>query len=135
MRSTRTLFWLAFVVFVAVAFYADGHANAFTFHGPLAPVKAVVWLAFAGFLAFTIFCSARENLFRSIDEIGELYWGRQIGLDLYIGLLLFAFVVYLNEGSVLITLCWLVPGLAFVNLATLLYLGLHFEQIVSKFLT
>ena len=134
MRSSRNLLWLAFVVFVACALYADWHENLFALRGPLAPVKALVWLTLAGFLGFTIFASARENLFRSIDEIGELYWGRQIGIDLYIGLLIFLFFVYLNEGSLLVTLCWLIPAIAFVNLATLVYLAIHFEEIVAKFL-
>jgi hypothetical protein len=134
MRSSRTFFWVAFVVFVVCALYFDRHDHLWSFAGPLAPIKAIVWLAFVAFLGFTIFASARENLFRSIDEIGELYWGRQIGIDLYIGLLIFMFFVYLNEGSALVMLCWLVPSIAFVNLATLLYLAMHFEEIVSKFL-
>jgi hypothetical protein len=135
MLSSKNLLWLAFVAFVALALYYDGHARLFTFGGPLAPIKLAIWVAFAGFLAYSVYCSARENLFRSVAKIGELHWGRQIGTDLYLGLLLALFVVYLNEGSALVALLWLVPALVFANLVTLLYFALHFEEIVGRFLT
>jgi hypothetical protein len=135
MTSSKNLFWAAFVLFVACALYFDRHENLFTHHGPLAPVKLLVWAAFLGFLAYTAYCSSRENLFRSIGKMAEVHWGRQVGADLYLGLLLMIFVVYLNEGSALVVLLWLVPVLAFANLATLLYFALHFDQIVARFLT
>jgi hypothetical protein len=135
MLSSKNLLWLAFVAFVALALSYDGHARLFTFGGPLAPIKLAIWVAFAGFLAYSVYCSARENLFRSVAKIGELHWGRQIGTDLYLGLLLALFVVYLNEGSALVALLWLVPALVFANLVTLLYFALHFEEIVGRFLT
>lgn len=49
---------------------------------------------------------------------------------LYLGLMLF--VIYLHEGSVLVTCLWLLPILAFANLATLLYVGIHFDAIVAR---
>ncbi len=134
MTSTTTLSWIAFAIFVACALSFDGHGTPFAVGGPLLPAKLLIWAAFVGFTAYSVYCSTRENLFASIPKISQLYWGRQIGTDLYLGLLLTLFLVYLNEGSALVTLLWLLPTLAFANLATLLYFAIHFDQIVGRFL-
>ena len=134
MTSAKNLLWAAFLLFVGCALYFDWHGNLFAVTGPLMPVKLLIWAAFVGFTAYSVYCSSRENLFKSIEKISELHWGRQIGTDLYLGLLLTLFVVYLNEGSALVALLWLVPTLAFANLATLLYFAIHFDEIVGRFL-
>lgn len=133
MASSKLVFWGAFVVFAACALVFNWHDDLFTLSGPLAPVKLLVWAAFLGFLAYTVYCSSREDLFTSIRRIAELHWGRQIGADLYLGVLLTLFVVYLHEGSALVVCLWLLPTLAFVNLATLLYFAIHFDSIVARF--
>lgn len=63
-----------------------------------------------------------------------LHWGRQIGIDLYIGITIMAFFIYLHSGSVFVLLLWLLPLFAFANLATLLYIAIHYDSIVEKFL-
>lgn len=70
----------------------------------------------------------------NFGKIAELHWGRQIGIDLYLGLSLTLFIVYLNEGSVLVMLLWLIPTFAFGNLATLLYFAIHYDAIVARFI-
>ena len=132
--ATKNLFWVAFVAFVALALYSNRHDDVFATRGPLAAGKYVIWCAFLGFTGYSAYCSARENLFRSIAKMAELHWGRQVGIDLYLGLSLTLFIVYLNEGSALVTLLWLVPTLAFANLATLLYFAIHYDSIVARFL-
>jgi len=132
--ASRNLFWVAFAVFVSLALYLNWHDGMFSLGGPLATGKYVIWCAFLGFTGYSAYCSVRENLFRSITKMAELHWGRQIGIDLYLGLSLTLFIVYLNEGSVLTTLLWLLPTLAFANLATLLYFAIHYDSIVAKFL-
>lgn len=131
---TKSLFWALFAAFAATALYLGWHDNIFSMKGPLSAGKFVVWVAFLGFTGYTIYCSLRENLFKSIAKMAELHWGRQVGIDLYLGLCLTLFVVYLNEGSLLVALLWLVPTLAFGNLATLLYFAIHYDSIVAKFL-
>jgi hypothetical protein len=131
--STRALFWTSYVVFFALALYFGWHPGILAFSGPLAAVKLLVWLAFAGFLSYSIYCSAREDLVRSIERIAELHWGRQIGADLYLGLLLALLIVYLNEGAVTAFL-WAIPTLFFANLSILLYFAIHFDEIVARFL-
>jgi hypothetical protein len=131
--SSKLLFWGAYVVFAVLALYTNWHGSILALSGPLAAVKLVVWTSFAGFLAYSIHCSVREDLLRSVAKIAELHWGRQIGADLYLGLLLALLVVYLHEGPIAV-LFWAVPTLAFANLAILLYFAIHFDSIVSRFL-
>jgi hypothetical protein len=133
MASSKTLFWTLFAIFVACALYFDWHENVFAMSGPLAGVKIAVWAAFFAFLGYTIYCSSREDLVGSVLELAKLHWGRQIGADLYLGVLLALLVIYLNEGSAGAALLWLLPMLAFANLATLLYFALHFDSIVAHF--
>jgi len=134
MLSVKSLFWAAFAIFAACALGFGWHQDLFTTGGSWAPGKLLVWIAFLGFLSYTIYCSSREDLAASILKISELHWGRQVGADLYLGLFLMLFVVYLNEGSALVALLWLVPTLAFANLATLLYFAIHYDAIVARFL-
>lgn len=132
--SLNTLLWAAFALFVAFALYFNGGENPFIGNGPLPAGKYLVWAVFLGFTAYTVYCSSKENLLKTIKHLATLHWGRQIGMDLYIGLSLMLFIVYLNEKSALAALLWLPPTLAFGNLATLLYIAVHYDSLVSKFL-
>jgi hypothetical protein len=124
--------WGVFAAFVVGAVALGWHPAILRFEGPMGAAKAVVWLAFLAFTAYSIYCSGRENIFRTIRTMARLHWGRQIGIDLYLGLLLSLSVIYLHEGS-LAVLAWLVPVLLFANLATLLYVAIHFEALVARF--
>jgi hypothetical protein len=114
--------WGVFAAFVACAVGFGWHAALFRFDGPMGPAKIIVWLAFLLFTAYSIYCSGRENIFKTIRTMTRLHWGRQIGTDLYLGLLLFL-------------AAWLIPVLLFANLATLLYVAIHFETLVARFVT
>jgi len=130
MRSN--VLWGVYFLFAGLAVYFDWHGDVFSFSGPLASVKAVIWLTFVAFLAYSIYASKNENLFRTIKVMNGLYWGRQIGADLYIGCFLAMFVIYLNDGA-LATLLWLVPTVIFANLSILLYFALNFEKLIAHF--
>ena len=67
----------------------------------------------------------------TIGVMSRLYWGRQIGIDLYLGLLIFMSFIFYYQESDLIALLWLMPVLAFANLATLLYLALQYDSIIA----
>ena len=54
---------------------------------------------FFSFLGYTIYCSRKENFFKSIKRIVEMYWGWQVGIDLYIGLLLPLLIIYPMQVS------------------------------------
>lgn len=135
MISSRSLFWALFSIFVVCALYFNWRGDIFAASGPLPAIKLSVWVVFFGFLGYTIYCSSREDLVGSVGKLAELHWGRQIGVDLYLGLLLALLVIYLNEGSALVALLWLLPMLAFANLASLLYFAIHFDSIVGHFLS
>ena len=125
--------WGVFAAFVACAVGFGWHAALFRFDGAMGAAKAVVWLAFLLFTAYSIYCSGRENIFKTVRTMARLHWGRQIGIDLYLGLALSLAVIYLHEGSVVAVALWLVPVLLFANLATLLYVAVHFESLVARF--
>ncbi len=113
--------------------YSYWYDDMFSLGVPLGGLKASVWIVLLSFLAYSIHCSRHEDLFRTVGTITKLYWGRQVGIDLYLGLIVALFVVYLNEGA-MVALVWLLPTLAFANLSILLYLALNFDTIVSRFL-
>ena len=67
--------------------------------------------------------------------MAPILWCRQVGIDLYLGVAFFGFLMYLNEGSLVVLLLWAVPMLIFANLATLLYLALNYQSIVAHFVS
>ena len=97
-------------------------------------VKWMALLSLIGFTAYTLYCVRTENFWKSVKEVFKFRWGRQVTIDLYLGLLLFTFFIYLHEGVVLITLMWLVPTLIFGNIVPLIYFVWHFEAIISHFM-
>lgn len=131
----KNLLWLVYFAFVAAVVYFDWHSRIFTYQTQLDIGKYVLWLAFISFTAFSYYCSSKENLFKTVKKMSELFWGRQILIDLYIGLLLSLFIIYLHSGSVVVVLIWLLPCLLFGNLATLLYFAIHYNSILEKFIS
>ena len=125
--------WGIYGAFAVYAIYANWHDTIFQFSGPLGGIKLSVWLALAGFLAYSVYCSSREDLFRSIGSIAKLHWGRQIGIDLYLGLCIGFVIIFLHDGP-MVVLIWLIPTLAFANLSMLLYLAVNFDSIVATFM-
>ena len=132
MRKLDLALWIAYAAFVAIAVAAGWHDQLLTLSGPAAAGKAVVSVVWVAFLAYSVHATRHESLFSTIRKMNALYWGRQIGTDLYLGLGLFLGLIYLNEGAGVAAL-WLVPVVLFANLATLPYVIIHYEQLVSRF--
>jgi hypothetical protein len=126
------LFWTAYFVFAVAAVALGWHDSILSLSGPLGPGKLVVFAAFLAFLAYSIRCSLHENLFATIAKMSRLWWGRQIGADLYLGLSLTLFLIYLHKGALVLVL-WLIPALTFVNLATLLFVSIYYDSLVARF--
>src|SRR5210317_532446 len=120
--------WILFGVFALLASAAAWNEQTLDFSGPYGIVKGLIWAMFLGFLGYSVYCSRVENIFKTIRLMSQRHWGRQIGVDLYLGLTLFLVFVYLHQGSLLLVALWIVPVLLFANLATLLYLALFFES-------
>ena len=125
--------WGLYGAFAVFAVTTNMQESTFQFGGPLGGIKAIVWLALIAFIAYSVYCTATENFFRSVRSIATMHWGRQIGVDLYLGLFIALFIIFLNEGA-LVALIWLIPILFYANLVVLLYLALNFDSIVTKLL-
>jgi len=132
-RLLKVLPWALFSLFVFVAVFTHAKEPLFFAEGPLSAGKPVFWLLFIGFLAYGIYCSQKENIFKTLDSIWPFHWARQIGLDLYLGVVISCFLIYLVEGSFIVLAFWLLPILLFANLATLLYVALNYQTIVTFF--
>lgn len=122
--------WFVFAAFTVLALALNWQAaSSFDAH-PAG--KGAAFAAFAAFLCFTIYCSARENFFASVRKISKMHWGRQVGLDLYIGLCMHIAFLYVTGVSPFSLVLWTIPFLCFGNLATLLYLAIHFDTIAQR---
>ena len=127
------ILWGLYGAFALYAIAANIQETTFRFSGTLGGIKAIVWLALFAFIGYSVYCSYKENFFRSVRSIATLHWGRQIGTDLYLGLFVSLFIIFLNEGA-LVVLIWLLPTLIYANLVVLLYLAINFDGIVMKLL-
>ena len=125
--------WIIFIAFAIMGIATKKDASVFISQGPYGYGKYIIWLLFFSFLGFTIYCNSKENFFKSIKRMSEMHWGRQVGLDLYIGLLLPLLIIYLHGGAY-VFLLWIVPVLINANLFTLLYFGLNYDSLVAHFI-
>lgn len=134
MTRKNALLWLAFGVFVTIALVLRWHDGMLSPQGRFGAGKVVIWVAFAGFAAYTWAVSLRADLLAGVRQLAAMPWGRQVSLDLYVGLLLTMCLIAVHEGSGLVALLWLLPTLAFGNLATLLYVAIHYDSLIGRFL-
>ena len=131
--TSGIVLWALYGAFAVFALSTSVDETTFKFSGTMGGIKAFVWLALVVFLAYSVYCSFKENFFRSLKSIAALYWGRQIGTDLYLGLFVGLLIIFLNEG-IGVALLWLVPTLIYANLVILLYIAINFDDIVTKLL-
>lgn len=85
----------------------------------------ILFLSFAG---YTLYAIRKENFWSSCRKVFALVWGRQVTLDLYIGLLLFHFFVYIHSGSLTTTGLWLLPSLVLGNIIPLIYVIVNYPS-------
>lgn len=128
----KNLLWVIFSAFTIMAFATQKDVSYFISHSPYSIGKYIMWVLFFSFLGYTIHCSRKENFFKSIKQISGLYWGWQVGIDLYIGLLLPLLIIFLHGGGIVLLL-WLAPVLINANLFTLLYFALNYDSLVAQF--
>ena len=131
--TSGMVLWGLYAVFALFILATGTQPATFQFAGWLGAVKVTLWLTLFAFLGYSVYCSFRENFFRSVKSIAALYWGRQIGADLYLGLFASLLIIFLNDGMV-VMLIWIVPVLIYANLAILLYLAINFDSIATKLL-
>ncbi|WP_444901816.1 hypothetical protein ACJJIG_00060 [Microbulbifer sp. SSSA007] len=126
--------WILFFLFAFTAMYLHDGESLFLSESDYPAGKPIAWLLFVFFLGYSIYCSTKENIFKTIKTIYPFHWARQIGIDLYLGLIISIFVIFLNEGSIWVVALWLVPIILFANLATLLYFAMNYDSLVSQFI-
>lgn len=131
---SKFILWILYAIFVVAAVALKGEEPLFQYSGPYAAGKTIAWLLYFGFLGYSIYCSTQEYFFRTLPKLIQYHWGRQVGVDLYLGLVMVLFLIYLNEGSLLVMFLWLLPVLLFANLATLLYVAMNYGSIVNHFI-
>lgn len=130
----RHSFWLVYAVFAALTIATAKDQHWLLSEGPHGWGKLLTWVVLVIFLIYTVYCSTKENFIKSLKKMYSFLWFRQVGIDLSLGLLMFGVLIYANTGSVLVFLIWLVPMTLFGNLATLLYLAVNYDSILSHFL-
>lgn len=130
----RHALWGIYIAFLILAVAFGGREDALDFSGMGAVGKIALWLVFIAFLIYSIQAHRKEVFLRSVKKVNKLWWGLQIGIDLYISVFLSLALIYLIEGSFLIMLLWAIPVLIFANLAILPYLILNYSAIVHSFL-
>ncbi len=130
----RNFLWILYAIFVVIAFLNHNDQHPIVSEGPYPAGKYIVWVVYLAFLSYSIYCSRVESFFGTLKKIYPLHWARQIGIDLYLGLGISLSIIYLNEGSLLVVLLWLLPVLVYANLAILLYVALNYDSLIAHFI-
>lgn len=132
MSTLSKVLWGFYFIFAAWFIYAHRHQSLFLSDGPKGILRLAIWAAWAAFTVYSLYCSQREDLFKTLRKIAVFHWGRQIGIDLYLGLFLSLGVIYFHEGSIVALLIWILPVMVFANQATLLYFAVNFDAIAAR---
>ena len=125
--------WIIYFIFVAATIISHEGEHPFISKSPVPAGKYLLWVLYLAFLAYSIYCARVERFFGTLKKLYPFKWARQIGLDLYLGLIISLGLMCLNEGTILVGIIWLVPVLIYANLAILLYMALNYDGIVSHF--
>ncbi len=133
MNIQTKLIYLLLFLFLGYAFGFQELPKAKPLRVELLFVKYILIGTLVSFVVYTIYCSFKENFVKSFRKIFQLLWGRQVGIDLYIGIFLFSFFVFMMEKSFSILFFWLLPSIIFGNIIPLVYLITHFEFICGLF--
>ena len=122
------LFLAITTILPATAPGSAGSPDTSVFAGQIALM--LTWIAFT---VYSMYCSYRESLVRTMRKMAALHWGRQIGMDLYLGLIMFCGMIYMVEGSWILALVWLLPTLIYGNLVPLFYAATRLPEISAGF--
>lgn len=129
----RYLLWFFYAAFLIVAIMYGSREPIYISSGEYSMGKTIVLAIYICFLIYSLYATKQENFFKTLGIVNKLYWGRQIGIDLYISVFLSLGLIYLVEGSAVVLLLWFVPIFVFANLAILPYILLNYGAIVGKF--
>lgn len=125
------IIWSIFFVISAVTVSANWSPNLWQYNGARSVGKYALWLSYFAFVAYGLYATKHEDFFRALRKIGAYYWGKQIGIDLYIGFAFFLVFIGWHQGFYS-ALVWALPVLVYGNQLTLLYLAVHYEAIFTR---
>lgn len=126
------LMWLGLFVISGVAIGVNWSEDLWRLRNSYSYGKYVLWAAYFAFVGYGLYATKRENFFKSVKKIASLYWGRQVGIDLYIGFVLFLAFIGFHQSSLTAVALWTVPMLIYGNQLSLLYLAIHYESFMPK---
>lgn len=129
MNIQSKLIYLLLCFFLIYAFGFQEIPNAKPIGLELLLSKYILVGILVSFIGYTVYCSLKENFVKSLKKTILMLWGRQFVFDLYIGIFLFSFFVYMIEKSLFVLFVWLLPSILFGNIIPLVYLITHFEMI------
>lgn len=129
----NNILWVIYFSFSAVILFVHNREPIFISSGTGAVGKYIAWATLLLFLAYSLYCHRKENFFKTIPKLTPYFWFKQISLDLYLGLLIPLSIIFLDQGLI-VMLIWLVPIILMANLATLLYIALNFQTLISYFI-
>lgn len=129
----KNFLWVLFIGFAFVAITTRQDEFIFISQGSYSYGKIIVWALFFSFFGYSLYCSTKENFFKTLKVFRKMFWGRQIGIDLYIGLILPLVIIYLHGGPFAFFL-WLIPVFIYANLATLLFIALNYDSLITHFM-
>ena len=127
----RYRLWMFYAVFLILALLFGARENLVTTTAPYPMVKYLIFGGYIAFLAYSLIATERENFFKTVSTMNRLWWGRQVGIDLYISVALSLVLIWVIDGPVVLLL-WAVPVIIFANLAILPYILLNYAAIVSQ---
>lgn len=125
------IMWAVFFAISAIAVGTNWSPQLLEIRNSYSYGKILLWIAYFAFVAYGLYATKHEDFFRAIKKIGAYYWGRQVGIDLYIGFIFFIFFIGFHQGP-WAAMIWTVPVLIYGNQLTLLYLAIHYESILQK---
>jgi hypothetical protein len=126
----RYQLWFFYAAFMCAALLGS-REGLFTTQSNYGMGKTILLIVYVLFLAYSIYATKKENFFNTLNRMFGSWWGRQVGADLYISVFLSLALIYIVEGSLLITLLWFEPVILFANLAILPYLILNYTAIAG----
>ena len=93
--------WLILATFLLSVTFVPGLAPAHmeVADGPVRMFQYIVGFIWLSFLIYSLYCSYKESLLKTVRRMSSWHWGRQIGLDLYLGLLMFCGLIFMVEGT------------------------------------
>ncbi|MEO1043146.1 MAG: hypothetical protein AAFX52_12740 [Pseudomonadota bacterium] len=125
--------WGGFVLFVVIALATQWNGDLLTINNGKGAVRMVLLALWLGFCGYSVLASRRENFFKTVRNMARLYWGRQIGADLYLSVFLSIGLVWLVTSSVTETILWSLAFIPFANMAILLFVILRLDDILAAF--